>query len=173
MLEDLGYAGKLAVGSEKRRDGVAIFYKTEKFNLKEYRTMLLNDLAKEYSPEVTQLQLGAGACAMLLETEGKLVLVCSVHISNHYWQPDAPCYEIGALIKKLEQFSKNYDPAPAIILCGDFNSQPTSPMYSILETGKISDAHKEEMAKCPLYELKTVSDMWSHNLKVTLVLFWY
>ena len=170
MLDNLGYSGKLAVGSETRKDGVAIFYKREKFNLKEYRPLLLNDLAKEQSPGLLQLLRNAGACAMVLESGGnfshssqpdlqeKSILVCTAHISNHYWQPDIPCFEIGVLIKKLTEISSD-----GIVFCGDFNSQPTSPMYKILSKGKIN---KEELSNCPLYKETSVEEMWKHNVTV-------
>jgi hypothetical protein len=52
-------------------------------------------------------------------------------------------------------------------LCGDFNSEPITPMYMILSQGKLDEYWTSKLLGYPMgSKSKIVSNNWFHNTKV-------
>ncbi|XP_055912184.1 nocturnin isoform X3 [Eupeodes corollae] len=104
-------------------DGCAIFYKRDKFELKNFETHVL---------EVWRVQSNQVAIAATLEIKatGKEIVVCTTHLKARH----------GSLLSKLRneqgkdlvRFVKNFAGKRPIMICGDFNAEPIEPVYSTI-----------------------------------------
>lgn len=104
-------------------DGCAIFYKRDKFELKNFRTHIL---------EVWRVQSNQVAIAAILEEKatGREICVCTTHLKARH----------GSLLSKLRneqgkdliRFVKNFAENRPILISGDFNAEPIEPVYSTI-----------------------------------------
>lgn len=104
-------------------DGCAVFYKRDKFDLKNFETRVL---------EVWRVQSNQVAIAVNLEVKatGKEICVCTTHLKARH----------GSLLSKLRneqgkdliRFVKTFAENRPILVCGDFNAEPIEPVYSTI-----------------------------------------
>ncbi|XP_055841634.1 nocturnin isoform X2 [Episyrphus balteatus] len=104
-------------------DGCAVFYKRDKFELKNFETHVL---------EVWRVQSNQVAIAVTLEVKatGKEICVCTTHLKARH----------GSLLSKLRneqgkdliRFVKNFAGNRPVLICGDFNAEPIEPVYSTI-----------------------------------------
>ncbi|XP_065359369.1 nocturnin isoform X2 [Calliphora vicina] len=122
-------------------DGCAIFYKRDKFELKNFDTRIL---------EVWRVQSNQVAIAanLKLKTTGREICVCTTHLKARH----------GSLLSKLRneqgrdliRFVKQFAGDRAVVLCGDFNAEPIEPVYSTIlncEFLKLSSAYSDIRAE--------------------------
>ncbi|XP_020714552.1 nocturnin isoform X2 [Ceratitis capitata] len=109
-------------------DGCAIFYKRDKFELKNFDTRIL---------EVWRVQSNQVAIVVNLavKSSGKEFCVCTTHLKARH----------GSLLSKLRneqgrdllQFVKQFAGDLPVLICGDFNAEPTEPVYATVLGGKL------------------------------------
>ncbi|TMW51856.1 hypothetical protein DOY81_003052 [Sarcophaga bullata] len=122
-------------------DGCAIFFKRDKFDLKNFETRIL---------EVWRVQSNQVAIAAILKIKatGREICVCTTHLKARH----------GSLLSKLRneqgrdliRFVKQFAGDRAVLLCGDFNAEPTEPVYSTIlncEFLKLSSAYSDIRAE--------------------------
>jgi CCR4-NOT transcription complex subunit 6 len=153
----------------KQIDGCAIFYREDKFALTEQYSFEFNEAARMHVEQQQQrlgrqvatnyqnsalkrLCKGNIALIVVLEdisvesarTRGarrkRRLCVANTHI---FWDPEYPdvkLWQALSLCQELEKFGLNRTRNIPLILCGDFNSTPDSPVYHLLEKGAITDS---------------------------------
>uniref|UniRef100_A0A0K8TQZ4 Nocturnin n=1 Tax=Tabanus bromius TaxID=304241 RepID=A0A0K8TQZ4_TABBR len=102
-------------------DGCAIFYKRDKFDLINFDTRIL---------EVWRVQSNQVAVALnlrVIET-GKEITVCTTHLKARNGQLLAKLRNEQG--KDLLRFVNNFAQNRPVLLCGDFNAEPTEPVYN-------------------------------------------
>ncbi|XP_058982019.1 nocturnin isoform X1 [Musca domestica] len=122
-------------------DGCAIFFKRDKFELRNFDTRIL---------EVWRVQSNQVAIAvnLIVKQTGRELCVCTTHLKARH----------GSLLSKLRneqgrdliRFVKQFAGDRAVILCGDFNAEPTEPVYSTIlncEFMKLASAYAEMRAE--------------------------
>lgn len=148
-LKDIGYDGiYVARISEEYREGEATFYKFSKFKLLTSEKLLLQDvLAEEFknvrSTTCEGLRRSTSSYAVSLLTRlksiesGFVVTVANVHIAyDKFERQDKQCLQIAATVRKLQQMCKEGE---GQIICGDFNSWPSSPPQQLLNDGTLNE----------------------------------
>ncbi|XP_036337943.1 nocturnin-like isoform X3 [Rhagoletis pomonella] len=109
-------------------DGCAIFYKRDKFELKNFDTRIL---------EVWRVQSNQVAIVVNLAVKatGKEFCVCTTHLKARH----------GSLLSKLRneqgrdllRFVKQFATQRPVLICGDFNAEPTEPVYATVLSGEL------------------------------------
>ncbi|XP_009789801.1 carbon catabolite repressor protein 4 homolog 3-like isoform X2 [Nicotiana sylvestris] len=130
VLEKAGY-----LGSHKRRtggsvDGCAMFWKADKFQLLEgesieYRQYGLRD-------NVAQLSV-----FKMHEAQSGRLVVGNIHVLYNPSRGDVKLGQIRFLSSRAHILSEKWDTAP-IVLAGDYNSTPQSPIYKFLSSSELN-----------------------------------
>ncbi|CAG5130917.1 unnamed protein product, partial [Candidula unifasciata] len=169
-------------------EGEATFVKTSKFEVTSHQSISLADLAfKEVDDSGLSEDISKAAkkyldrADVILLTElkckrtGKTVNVCNIHVVYDLKALDVQCIQVACAIKQLVAKAGN-DSCPHII-CGDFNSEVTSPAYQLAKDGYLSDDHIHKLQSLQNLEITDESSralvhhMWrafqhtSSNLK--------
>ncbi|TFL04580.1 Endonuclease/exonuclease/phosphatase [Pterulicium gracile] len=156
-------------------DGCAVFYKKAKYTLVEGHTMEFAQLAMQRvdfkrSDDVFNRVCVKDHVAVALMLENKVtstrLVVANAHLS---WDPafrDVKLVQTALLVEQVEKFANLFaryppkppgpgEPAPPTytdgtqiptIICGDFNSVPTSGVYEYLSTGSVAPNHEDWMS---------------------------
>lgn len=111
-------------------DGCALFFKRDKFKLQNYATRILQVW------RVQSNQVAIAVNLMIKETKQE-ICVCTTHLKARH----------GALLSKLRdeqgrdllRFIKGVAGNRPILLSGDFNAEPTEPVYSTILRCDITD----------------------------------
>uniref|UniRef100_A0A0A1WZH4 Nocturnin n=1 Tax=Zeugodacus cucurbitae TaxID=28588 RepID=A0A0A1WZH4_ZEUCU len=108
-------------------DGCAIFFRRDKFELKNFDTRIL---------EVWRVQSNQVAIVvnLVVKSTGKEFCVCTTHLKARH----------GSLLAKLRNeqgrdllnFVKQFCGEMPVLICGDFNAEPTEPVYATVLSGK-------------------------------------
>ncbi|CAH2350550.1 RNA exonuclease Ngl1p [[Candida] railenensis] len=136
-------------------DGVAIAVNTDRFEILDSQELNYGEFIKEHPDEfdfTEDLQnrvIPRNTVALLVKLLDKetneRIYVTNTHL---YWSPkfnDVKVLQTKILLLVLQEFIEPQDlKAPRIIMCGDFNSTPTSNVYKLLETGKLDTTLSEE-----------------------------
>ena len=146
-----------AMGRKGKVDGCAIFFKANRFQLREKYVIEFNDAAMamaragklvpnqstlnemEMNETLQRVMKDNIAQVVVLETMpngmdkgGRQFCLCNTHI---FWDPeyaDVKLWQSAMLLKELEKF--NVGRKLPLILCGDFNSLPDSSVYVVIST---------------------------------------
>ena len=146
-----------AMGRKGKVDGCAIFFKANRFQLREKYVIEFNDAAMamaragklvpnqstlnemEMNETLQRVMKDNIAQVVVLETVpngmdkgGRQFCLCNTHI---FWDPeyaDVKLWQSAMLLKELEKF--NVGRKLPLILCGDFNSLPDSSVYVVIST---------------------------------------
>jgi CCR4-NOT transcription complex subunit 6 len=143
-------------------DGCATFWKLAKFSMTENYTIEFNDLARQYISEmgvdqheerklINRLMKDNVAQVTVLEVIPKhgvrpprqLSHLCIVntHLYSNVKRPDVKLWQTMMLANELQQFAMQRD--LALIICGDFNSEPESAVHELLTEGSLQRLHPE------------------------------
>ncbi|RLN55189.1 hypothetical protein BBP00_00008614 [Phytophthora kernoviae] len=208
MMEEWGYEGwylkksRESMGLEGKVDGGALFYKRNRFILKERYPIDFNDLVNDFLTQVqTEFDLdyqgpSMAAREMFLATlskmrhrlqrdnvaqiavlevvpannevvarksqSGPLICIANVHIFPNPKFPDVKMWQVSMLAKQLERvtLSRNLP----TILCGDFNSEPSSAVYEFMTRNHVSLGHPDlQYAPSQLSNIYASLDL-EHNI---------
>ncbi|XP_022088374.1 carbon catabolite repressor protein 4 homolog 1-like [Acanthaster planci] len=149
-----GLHGNKALGVD---EGVATFYRPSRFELKRHKVSYFKDQIQE---EISKRQLPSSQSEAILERTlretvtmylqlgckrtGQALTVGNVHAfwMNHIAM-DVIALQIALAANTLAQFAG--DGNSALILCGDFNTEPHMPAYQLLREGCLSDQSVEKL----------------------------
>ncbi|KAL0581926.1 Glucose-repressible alcohol dehydrogenase transcriptional effector [Marasmius crinis-equi] len=140
-----------------RRDGVAVFWRADRFRLLQHHIVEFSSLAEQRedfrsSKDVPNRFLQRGnvgiICLLRSLTTGKPLLLVNTHL---YWDPefcDVKLVQAGLLGEEIEKVAQRVREEQAtsevpVVLCGDFNSMPNSGVYEFLSTGSVSRQHPD------------------------------
>jgi mRNA deadenylase 3'-5' endonuclease subunit Ccr4 len=136
--------------------GVAIFFKIKKFRLIHIESFDFYNYALDYYKKtdislldnkdfLEKINVGIANLIILFEdlrTE-KRFFVGNLHIVNKPTLSDVKLLMIYLILDKLEKLSKNH--SIPVILCGDFNSTPSSSVYNGITNGKNFNKHDDNV----------------------------
>ncbi|XP_013782654.1 uncharacterized protein LOC106466894 [Limulus polyphemus] len=143
-LEILGYKGLYKKRTGSKNDGCAIFFQKKLFSLESYETV------EFYRENVRSLDRdNIGLIAILrpqvthTQNDMKLV-VATTHLLFNPRRGDIKLGQLRLLLAEVDKFAfrgftqKSQQPIyHPIILCGDMNSKPFSPLYNFLVQGRL------------------------------------
>ncbi|KAF9264170.1 Endonuclease/exonuclease/phosphatase [Marasmius fiardii PR-910] len=144
----------------EKRDGCAVFWKAEKYGLVEDQLIEFSNLAKKRQDfksckAVSNRLLQRGNIAIIclfkcLATQKQLLLT-NTHV---HWDPefcDVKLVQVGILLREMEkvvdrvrsEMAQHEAPDLPVVLCGDFNSLPSSGVHEFLSTGMVPRDHPD------------------------------
>ena len=132
---------RIRVGHGDKPDGCATFFKQKKFSLHKCHTI---DFSR---PNVTLMDRNNVALITFLvvrdhnrvQAKNKSTLcVANTHLLFNMRRGDIKLTQIAHLFAELDHLCAVYNPERLnTILCGDFNSQPFSPLYQLVTSGEL------------------------------------
>jgi len=167
-LTELGYDGlykqksRESMGQYGKVDGCAVFWKRNKFVMTENYSIEFNEIARRGAMELgldenearrymNRLSRDNVAQIVVLEVLSGLgvkanrqqarVCIVNTHLYSNVQRPDVKLWQCLSLLHELEQFVSQRD--LALMICGDFNSEPNSAVYELLTEGQLNTHHPE------------------------------
>ncbi|XP_010465952.1 PREDICTED: carbon catabolite repressor protein 4 homolog 3-like isoform X2 [Camelina sativa] len=155
MMEKAGYAGSYKRRTGDNIDGCAMFWKADRFRVLERENIEFSQFGM--CDNVAQL-----AVLELRKCKSRKILLGNIHVLYNPNKGDVKLGQIRSLCSKAHLLSKKWGDIP-IVLGGDFNSTPQSPLYSFLASSELNiiEHDKKELSgqkKCrPTQVLETGS----------------
>jgi CCR4-NOT transcription complex subunit 6 len=149
-LEDLGYTALYKQRTGTKKDGCVLAFRSSRFALLSETPVEHNDLAAAYpapsgplaradgaeevsDPHTRLLRDSVGLVALLQEREsGRKLLAATTHV---YWDPrlaDVKDKQVANLLARVAQARAESGEAVPVLVCGDFNSTPSSDAVKLL-----------------------------------------
>jgi CCR4-NOT transcription complex subunit 6 len=168
MMLKMGYDGifkqksRESMGQYGKVDGCATFWKRGKFMMLENYSIEFNDFARHAAEElglderessryinrlskdnVAQIVLleAISRSAVRLPRQSTQVCIANTHLYSNPTRPDVKLWQMCTLLQELENFVTQRD--VALMLCGDFNSEPDSAVYDLTANGSMQSDHPE------------------------------
>ncbi|KAL8212528.1 UNVERIFIED_CONTAM: 2',5'-phosphodiesterase 12 [Gekko kuhli] len=158
-LDAFGLEGLFRL-KEKQHEGLATFYRRDKFSLLSQHDIALNqalledplhkELRDQLAPypevqEKVQQRSSVLQVSVLQSTSdpSRKVCVANTHL---YWHPkggNIRLIQAAVALSHVRHITHNVYPATPIIFCGDFNSTPSTGMYSFVSNGSIAEDHED------------------------------
>ncbi|XP_071063819.1 protein angel homolog 2 isoform X6 [Dasypus novemcinctus] len=139
-LESLGYHCEYKMRTGGKPDGCAICFKHSKFSL------LSVNPVEFYRHDIPLLDRDNVGLVLLLQPKflqaaSPAICVANTHLLYNPRRGDIKLTQLAMLLAEIcsvaRQKDDNFCP---IVMCGDFNSVPGSPLYSFIEKGKLNYA---------------------------------
>ncbi|KAJ0985648.1 hypothetical protein J5N97_004004 [Dioscorea zingiberensis] len=151
LEEELAHRGY--TGIWKRRtgnavDGCAVFWQTNRFKLRheeniEYSKLGLRDnVAQILVLESSSQNLKEGLVGSLPGSSDQLggtnlVVICNIHVLYNPKRGEIKLGQVRILLDRAFAVSRHWSNAP-VVVCGDFNCTPKSPLYNYILEQKLS-----------------------------------
>ena len=139
-------------------DGCSIFFRTSKFRLEqkielEYQSLAIHNniptgpgldrtIRRDNIALVAVLQIVAEKGRS--KSPARRIILCNTHI---HWDPseaDVKLMQVQFMLRELDNITqqKNENNMP-LLIAGDFNSEPSNAVYSLLNSGKVDPTHRD------------------------------
>ncbi|XP_061218417.1 2',5'-phosphodiesterase 12 [Neopsephotus bourkii] len=158
-LDAFGLEGLFKI-KEKQHEGLATFYRRDKFSLLSqhdiaFSEALLSDpvhkelcdkLAKYPLVQEKVLQRSSVLQVSVLQSTSdpsRKICVANTHL---YWHPKGGhirLVQIAVALSHIQHVACDLYPSIPVIFCGDFNSTPSSGTYSFINSGSIAEDHED------------------------------
>ncbi|XP_073983202.1 protein angel isoform X2 [Rhodnius prolixus] len=142
QLEKYGYRGVFKRRTGNKTDGCALYYMSTLLELVEYQTV------EFYRPHISPTLLNRPNVAIVARLRstskpprllGKELIVANTHLLYNPRRSDVRVAQIQILLAEIHKISTNMgSKEPAVLLMGDLNSWPDSPVIKLLENGRVS-----------------------------------
>ncbi|OEL27696.1 Carbon catabolite repressor protein 4-like protein 6 [Dichanthelium oligosanthes] len=143
-----GYNGIWKMRTGNTADGCAIFWRTTRFQLRyeediEFNKLGLRDnvaqvcVLESVVPQNVQTDTANLSTSSSHPHQAKQVVVCNIHVLYNPKRGDIKLGQVRTLLDRAYAVSKMWNDAP-VILCGDFNSTPKSPLYDFVLEQKLN-----------------------------------
>lgn len=146
LEEDLkrrGYSGIWKMRTGEPIDGCAIFWRACRFKLVydeciEFNKHGMRDNVAQVCVLESLVQNQTDEKSALSESsEGpNRVVVCNIHVLYNPRRGEIKLGQVRVLLERAQAVSKKWDDAP-VVLCGDFNCVPKSPLYDFISEQKL------------------------------------
>ncbi|KAF8676063.1 hypothetical protein HU200_047568 [Digitaria exilis] len=147
-LASRGYNGLWKMRTGNASDGCAIFWRTTKFQLRyeediEFNKLGLRDnvaqlcVLESVVPQNVQTDSTNLSTSSSHPQQAKQVVVCNIHVLYNPKRGDIKLGQVRTLLDRAYTVSKMWNDAP-VIICGDFNSTPKSPLYNFVLEQKLN-----------------------------------
>ncbi|KAM8819280.1 protein angel homolog 2 isoform 4-T4 [Rhynchonycteris naso] len=137
-LESLGYHCEYKIRTGRKPDGCAICFKHSKFSL------LSVNPVEFYRPDVPLLDRDNVGLVLLLQPKipsgaSPAICVANTHLLYNPRRGDIKLTQLAMLLAEISSVAHQKDGSFCpIVMCGDFNSVPGSPLYSFIKEGKLN-----------------------------------
>ncbi|XP_047266038.1 carbon catabolite repressor protein 4 homolog 3 isoform X4 [Capsicum annuum] len=128
ILETAGYLGAYKRRTGGSVDGCAMFWKADKFQLLEGESIEF----RQYGLRDNVAQLSVFE---MREAQSRRLVVGNIHVLYNPSRGDVKLGQIRFLSSKAHILSEKWDHVP-IVLAGDYNSTPQSPIYKFLSSSE-------------------------------------
>ncbi|XP_071916936.1 carbon catabolite repressor protein 4 homolog 6-like isoform X2 [Coffea arabica] len=142
-LELRGYNGVWKMRTGDRVDGCAIFWRNSRFKLVheesiEFSALGLRDNVAQICvfESLSQCNSTTAPAPSKSSKQAKKVVVCNIHVLFNPRRGEIKLGQIRVLLARAHAVSKLWDDA-SVIICGDFNSTPKSPLYNFVAEQKL------------------------------------
>ncbi|XP_048563515.1 carbon catabolite repressor protein 4 homolog 6-like isoform X1 [Triticum urartu] len=143
-----GYSGIWKMRTGNAVDGCAIFWRTARFRLCykediEFNKLGLRDNVAQLCVLESVFRRNVQTGSTHLSTspihpqQAKQVVICNIHVLYNPKRGDIKVGQIRTLLDQAYATSKRWNDAP-VILCGDFNATPKSPLYNFILEQKLN-----------------------------------
>ncbi|XP_031118894.1 carbon catabolite repressor protein 4 homolog 6 [Ipomoea triloba] len=143
-LQLRGYSGIWKMRTGVAVDGCAIFWRGSRFKLLhedsiEFKNHGLRDNVAQICvfEFLDQCNGDASAASSTSSSNTNKVVICNIHVLFNPRRGEMKLGQIRLLLDRADYFSKLWDGAP-IVICGDFNSTPKSPLYNFIAEQKLN-----------------------------------
>ena len=173
FMQALGYDGlfkqksRESMGQYGKVDGCATFWRRSKFIMLENYAIEFNDCARDAAAAlglddgecrrymnrlsrdniaqifVLEVITRPNAAGQTVRQPRQMTNVCVVntHLYSNHARPDVKLWQSMILMREVEQVAVARD--IAVIICGDFNSEPDSAVHEFMSSGCLETAHPE------------------------------
>lgn len=137
-LESLGYHCEYKMRTGRKPDGCAICFKHSKFAL------LSVNPVEFYRRDVPLLDRDNVGLVLLLQPKipsaaSPVICVANTHLLYNPRRGDIKLTQLAMLLAEISSVAHQKDGSFCpIVMCGDFNSVPGSPLYSFIKEGKLN-----------------------------------
>nr|XP_020655595.1 2',5'-phosphodiesterase 12 [Pogona vitticeps] len=158
-LDAFGLEGLFKL-KEKQHEGLATFYRRDKFRLLSQHDIALNQalledplhedlrgkLASHAQVQEKVLQRSSVLQVSVLQSASdpsRKICVANTHL---YWHPKGPnirLIQTAISLAHIRHVVHDMYPDAPLIFCGDFNSTPSTGMYSFISNGSIAEDHED------------------------------
>ncbi|TXG62111.1 hypothetical protein EZV62_013474 [Acer yangbiense] len=142
-LKDRGYNGIWKMRTGNAIDGCAIFWRTSRFKLLFEESIEFNKLGlRDNVAQICVLELSSQnhtentAALPTSSAPCNKVVVCNIHVLYNPRRGEIKLGQVRTLLDRAHAVSKIWDDAP-VVLCGDFNCTPKSPLYNLISEQKL------------------------------------
>ncbi|KAG8636291.1 hypothetical protein MANES_16G118500v8 [Manihot esculenta] len=143
QLKIWGYNGIWKMRTGNAVDGCAIFWRTSRFKLLHEESVEFNKLGLRDNvcqicvlEQLTSKHCNADSSALPTSSEGSdKVVICNIHVLYNPRRGEIKLGQVRTLLDKAHAVSKTWN-AP-VVLCGDFNCTPKSPLYNFISEQKL------------------------------------
>ncbi|KAM5145130.1 protein angel homolog 2 isoform 1-T1 [Callospermophilus lateralis] len=137
-LESLGYHCEYKMRTGRKPDGCAICFKHSKFSL------LSVNPVEFFRPDIPLLDRDNIGLVLLLQPKipcatSPAICVANTHLLYNPRRGDIKLTQLAMLLAEISSVAHQKDGSFCpIVMCGDFNSVPGSPLYSFIKEGKLN-----------------------------------
>lgn len=138
-----GYTGIWKMRTGDPVDGCAIFWRASRFKLLheeciEFNKLGLRDNVAQICvlESINQNYSGSTSSLPASSTGSNKVVICNIHVLYNPRRGEIKLGQVRALLDKAHAVSKIWNDAP-IVICGDFNCTPKSPLYNFISEQKL------------------------------------
>ncbi|NWJ06871.1 ANGE2 protein, partial [Crypturellus undulatus] len=137
-LESLGYHCEYKMRTGRKPDGCAICFKTSKFSL------ISSSPVEFFRRDIPLLDRDNVGLVLLLQPRlhcktSAAVCIANTHLLYNPRRGDIKLTQLAMLLAEIASVACQKDGTFCpIIICGDFNSVPGSPLYSFIKEGKLN-----------------------------------
>eukprot|EP00258_Populus_trichocarpa_P030285 XP_024446304.1 carbon catabolite repressor protein 4 homolog 6 isoform X2 [Populus trichocarpa] len=144
VLKVRGYSGIWKMRTGNAIDGCAVFWRTSRFRLVheesiEFNKHGLRDNVAQICVLEQLIRQDNTADTSTLPTSSTIsnkVVICNIHVLYNPKRGDIKLGQVRMLLDRAHAVSKTWNDAP-VILCGDFNCTPKSPLYNFISEQKL------------------------------------
>lgn len=142
-LKFRGYTGIWKMRTGNAIDGCAIFWRASRFKLLYEEGIEFNKLGlRDNVAQICVLELLSQnftentAALPTSSAHSKKVVICNIHVLFNPKRGEIKLGQVRTLLEKAQAVSKTWNDAP-VVLCGDFNCTPKSPLYNFISEQKL------------------------------------
>ncbi|KAM6367169.1 protein angel homolog 2 isoform 2-T3 [Alca torda] len=137
-LESLGYHCEYKMRTGRKPDGCAICFKTSKFSL------ISSNPVEFFRHDIPLLDRDNVGLVLLLQpkfhcTTNAAICIANTHLLYNPRRGDIKLTQLAMLLAEIASVAPQKDGTFCpIVICGDFNSVPGSPLYRFIKEGKLN-----------------------------------
>ncbi|KAK9273646.1 hypothetical protein L1049_018456 [Liquidambar formosana] len=143
LLKLQGYSGIWKMRTGNPIDGCAIFWRASRFKLLHEEWIEFNKLGlRDNVAQICVLESARQNCTENISalptssTRSNKVVICNIHVLYNPGRGEIKLGQVRVLLDRAHAVSKIWNDAP-IVICGDFNCTPKSPLYNFISEQKL------------------------------------